>query len=129
MLETKIEELTKAIDRLTEVIIADIKQDIPSVNDVVTGLIETAKSVEQPTEHVAESVETKKDPEWVEENDDAPFEVIDFDQFKSQCLVYARKPEIGKTKVKDVLTSFGAAKASDVPEEKRQEVLKVLEGL
>lgn len=125
MLETKIEELTKAIERLTEVILADVKADIPQLQEMNEQVAEVAKEVEQPAKPAETSTTTTdKNPDWV---DDVPF--VEFEEFKSQCLSYARNPKVGKFKVKDTLLSFGAAKASEIDEDKRALVLETLKGL
>lgn len=124
MLETKIEELTKAIERLTEVILADVKADIPQLQEMTEQVAEVAKEVEQPAKPAETTTDTDKNPDWV---DDVPF--VDFEEFKSQCLSYARNPKVGKFKVKDTLLSFGAAKASEIDEDKRTLVLETLKGL
>lgn len=116
-LETKIEALTIAIEKLTAVINSDIQQDFKAAV----------------TAEVAKVVETVTESTLSPQADDCPFidsnETIDFEAFKSACLDYARDPKIGKVKVKEVLAEFGAAKASDIDEASRQAVLAKLGGL
>lgn len=49
---------------------------------------------------------------------------ISFEDFKKQCVLAARNPDIGKDKVKEVISRFGAAKAAEIKESDRAAVLE-----
>lgn len=110
-LETKIEELTQAINLLRETILMDVRGELSPSDPNPT--------IEQKTLTPVEDLNLPKDKP----------EQIDFDDFKAKCLDFARDPKVGKIKVKEVLKDFGAAKASDVAEDDRAKVIKALGAL
>lgn len=116
-LETKIEELTRAINLLRETILMDVRGEL-SPNEPLSSVEEPEKS--SPVEELDLSDTT---------NSGEQVEVMDFDSFKAKCLDFARDPKVGKVKVKDVLKEFGAAKASDVADSDRAKVIGTLEAL
>ena len=92
-LETKIAELTKAVEALTQVILNDVKTDIQAEAEKV---ISQAKEVE--VEQITPTTDTSATT----------------DDIKALCLKIARTVDNGKDKAKEVLKSVGAVKATDV---------------
>lgn len=109
-LETKIEALTLAIEKLTQVITTDSEHSLK--DDVKELMKEVVNEPEFVTEQITE-------PE--------PTNTVDHETFKQACLTVARSGK--KDEVKAVIESYGVKKSVDVPEEKLAEALAKVEAL
>ena len=115
MLETKIEELTKAINTLTEFLKGeDLKQ-------VTTT--EKAKPVKEVVK--VDPVKEKARKEAIDMYCPTPT----CEDLKETCLDIARSIPDGKTRVKELLKEYGAKKAADVKAEQREELIGKLKGM
>lgn len=73
-----------------------------------------------PEQHPVADEPAPEQPEQAEQEPKA----ISFEDFKKQCVLAARNPDIGKDKVKEVIARFGAAKAAEIKESDRAAVLE-----
>lgn len=107
-LELKIEELTKQVAKLTEV-----------MTFLVSNPATAIYTPEQKTEQSA-PVETVK-PE--------PVKTVNADDVTALCLSLSRKDPANKLKIKELLTSYKASKVSDLNETNLAEFAAKLEQL
>ena len=98
-----IEHLTFAVENLTY-IMTEMNQNLPGFTSVADRQIELT-GVE-----AAQQVAPQQ-------------EFISFNDFRSQLMVAAKDPKIGKDKVKAAITKHGGNKAIDIADNKRQAVL------
>lgn len=104
MLETKIENLTSAIERLIEAI--DKKQ--------------LSFDFDTPAEVVAEHPQTQSD---------TPVADVNVDILQQRCLQITRIERANATKIKELINSYGANLLKDVPADKLGELASKIEGL
>lgn len=107
-LELKIEELTKQVAKLTEV-----------MTFLVSNPATAIYTPEQKTEQSA-PVETVKP---------APAKTVNADDVTALCLSLSRKDPANKLKIKELLTSYKASKVSDLSETNLAEFAAKLEQL
>lgn len=107
-LELKIEELTKHVAKLTEVMVF-------LVSNPATAIYTPEQKTEQPA-----PVETVK-PD--------PVKTVNADDVTALCLSLSRKDPSNKLKIKELLTSYKASKVSDLSETNLAEFAAKLEQL
>lgn len=110
-LELKIEELTKQVAKLTEVMTF-------LVSNPATAIYTPEHKTEQPAP--VETVEAAK-PE--------PVKTVNADDVTALCLSLSRKDPANKLKIKELLTSYKASKVSDLNETNLAEFAAKLEQL
>jgi hypothetical protein len=99
-LESKIELLTQAIDRLNK------------------NLEAALQPVAAPVQQVAEVVPTTTAPaETAKVEEVAPIKAVSADDVQASCLSLSRKDPANKAKIKTLLSEFKASKIADLSEQ------------
>jgi hypothetical protein len=111
-LELKIEELTKQVAKLTEV-----------MTFLVSNPATAIYTPEQKTEQAAVVETAKSEPVAV------PAKTVNADDVTGLCLSLSRRDPANKLKIKDLLTSYKASKVSDLSETNLAEFAAKLEQL
>lgn len=107
-LELKIEELTKQVAKLTE---------------VMTFLVSNPATAIYAPEQTAAGETTKAEPVA------APAKAVNADDVTGLCLSLSRRDPANKLKIKELLTSYKASKVSDLSETNLAEFAAKLEQL
>lgn len=122
MLETKIEELTKAVERLT---VAILERDI---NEIAKSLIAQNVDVKALVEAPAKAVEAKA--EKVEQVTPEPEQTqVTYTDVQDAVLAKVRDVSGAKPKVKELLKSYNAMKVNDLAESALTEFLDKVNAL
>ena len=111
-LELKIEELTKQVAKLTEV-----------MTFLVSNPATAIYTPEQKTEQAVPVETTKAGPVAT------PAKVVNADDVTGLCLSLSRRDPANKLKIKELLTSYKASKVSDLSETNLAEFAAKLEQL
>ena len=99
-LESKIELLTQAIDRLNK--------NLEAALQPVTAPVQQAVEVTPPTTAPVEAVKAEEV---------APTKAVSADDVQASCLSLSRKDPANKTKIKTLLSEFKASKIADLSEQ------------
>lgn len=123
-----IDNLAVNIGYLTEAIQALVKSNVnvtPETAELVNSTTEQLKVLFKEAAPAGEVViEETKTPEVLDLSEELKTTVIEFEDFRAQCVTAARTK--GKDAVKEAIASVGASKAADVAEADREKVLALL---
>ena len=118
-LENKIEELTKAIEELTNVVKAQLVTNMATFNEVKA----------QQDKSKAEKVKVEDKPEPVDQDHVIPFDAVTREDLQTICSEIVRSDRAKKDAIREALAEYDAKTLTQVPDDKLAELKAALEAL